>query len=237
MVTEENVFFHAGKAVIEGELAYDDGVSGAPAVVICPPHPQLGGDMGNNVVSAIHKSAVSNKLVSLRFNYRGVGRSQGNYREHSDIEDVKSFWEDSRSTLDELRVQDVFAAIDFLKRISSVEQDFIFMVGYSFGAYAAMQAAVSAPHLRALVLIAPTIHFHDYSPLNKNSVPKMVVSSDNDFSYSMEELETAYSRFSSPKSLKLFRGADHFFIGCEAEVSLCVTEFIIKLCGQGTFSE
>lgn len=234
MLIEEKVFFDVGDLMIEGKLAYDEASAGAAGAIICPPHPQLGGNMENNIVGAISDSATAEKFVSLRFNYRGAG--QGRDKAGADTENMKAFWENSRSPLDELRVQDAFGAVDFLKGVQGVSQDHVFLVGYSFGAYIAQQAAVKYSHIRGLVLIAPTIHFHDFTPLNRMAVPKMVLGSDNDFSYSKEELELVYGAFCAPKSLQLLSGADHFFVGREQEVGACVTAFMLNLCDPRTIS-
>jgi hypothetical protein len=193
--------------------------------------------MENNIVTAIHNRAAEKKFVCLRFNYRGAGKSEGNKDKSKGINNVKSFWENSCSPMDELRIQDVSGAINFLKEIIGSAEDNIFLAGYSFGAYAAQQTAVGYPHLKGLVLIAPTIHFHDFTPVNRITIPKLVISSDDDFSYSMEELDRVYSNFSAPKSLKIFHGAGHFFVRREEEVCSCVTEFMTNLRDQGTLSE
>lgn len=231
MVMEENVFFYSDSLKLEGSLSYDQDLLQSPGAILCPPHPHLGGDMDNNVITKLHHFLPTQGIISLRFNYRGVGNSQtsgGNEKE-----DLKTFWEDSWTPDDEVKVQDVMSAIDFLRGIRGVIHDQIILVGYSFGAYLALQAAAKCSMVKALILIAPTIHFHDFTPLNVSSIPKFVISSDNDFSYSLEELKRIYADFSQPKTLQIFEGVDHFFIGCEGEVSKKVAQFMLEQLGKG----
>ncbi len=225
MIIEENVFFYSDNLKLEGGLSYDQDILQAPAVILCPPHPHLGGDMDNNVIANLHHFLPTQEIVNLRFNYRGVGNSQTS---GGSKEDLKTFWEDSWTPNDEVKVQDILSAIDFLKGVRGVAHNQIFLVGYSFGAYLALQAATKCSLVKALIFIAPTIHFHDFTPLNASSIPKFVISSDNDFSYSLEELERTYADFSQPKTLQIFEGVDHFFIGCEEEVSKKVAKFILS---------
>ena len=230
MVNEENVFFYVEDLKIEAKLSYDEEIFSGPGIVLCPPHPQLGGDMENNLIVALHGYAASNGFISMRFNYRGVGKSELPKEDLKQIEDIKSFWEYSCSPLDEKRVDDVLGAVQYLKEVQGANQNGIFLIGYSFGAYVALKAACIEREMSALVLISPTIHFHDFTKLIQLPIPKLIVSSDNDFSYSMDQLNSLYGSLGSPKSLKVFSGADHFFIEREREVSIYVTDFMSNYC-------
>jgi len=234
MIMEEQVSFFSEQLMIEGSLSYDQNLSRGPGVILCSPHPHLGGDMDNNVITALHQFLSARGFISLRFNYRGVGNSQTS--ERSRKEDLKTFWEESWSPEDEMIVQDVISAIDFLKGIPGVMHSHLFLVGYSFGAYLASRTIEKEPALKALILIAPTIHFHDFSSLATSSIAKYVVSSDNDFSYSLEEFEKIYAAFSPPKELQIYEGADHFFIGREEELSSTVATFMVDHLKEDTTS-
>src|SRR5579884_1047828 len=69
----------AGDITLEGVLDAPEGDGPFPAVVVCHPHPQYGGDMSNNVVLAAVRGLRGRGIGSLRFNFRGVGRSGGSY--------------------------------------------------------------------------------------------------------------------------------------------------------------
>ncbi len=226
MVIEENVSFISDGLALEGVLSYDQELSHAPGVILCPPHPHLGGDMNNNVIMAVQNALSRAGVISLRFNYRGVGNSQRAGVDEK--EDLKAFWENSWAPDDEAKEQDVLSAINFLRGIQGLIHDQVFLVGYSFGSYLALRAAEKCPMVKALVLISPTVHFHDFTYLNYSSINKLVVSSNNDFSCPLEELMRVYDGFSSPKGLYLVDDADHFFIGCEDTVSKRIEQFIVE---------
>src|SRR3712207_4695272 len=69
----------SGDITLEGSLHLPEGKGPFPAVVVCHPHPQYGGDMHNNVVMALVDGVTRRGVAALRFNFRGVGRSGGTY--------------------------------------------------------------------------------------------------------------------------------------------------------------
>ncbi len=76
---QTRVSFVSGGLVLEGMLAVPEGTGPFPAVIVCHPHPLYGGSMDNNVVNSISETLVQASLVSLKFNFRGVGGSQGEF--------------------------------------------------------------------------------------------------------------------------------------------------------------
>ena len=85
------VVFPSGELLLEGILATPKGAGPFPAVIICHPHPLYGGDMDNNVVHSLSETLTQASFVSFRFNFRGVGASQGEFGQGiSEQEDVKA---------------------------------------------------------------------------------------------------------------------------------------------------
>ena len=76
-IVTEDVLFRAGSYQLHGELAYPEAGCARGAVVIAGPHPLLGGNLRNNVVRGIGDGLARHGLLTLRFDYRGAGRSQG----------------------------------------------------------------------------------------------------------------------------------------------------------------
>src|SRR5665213_3140276 len=76
-IINEDVLFLAGPHLLHGELAYPEEGRALGAVVFAGPHPLLGGNMRNNVVRCLGDGLAQRGLLTLRFDYRGVGRSQG----------------------------------------------------------------------------------------------------------------------------------------------------------------
>jgi alpha/beta superfamily hydrolase len=92
---ETRVSFLSGELLLEGILATPQGVGPFPAVIVCHPHPVYGGSMDNSVVYSLSEALTEASFVSFRFNFRGVGESQGEFGqgigEQVDVEAAISF--------------------------------------------------------------------------------------------------------------------------------------------------
>ena len=111
-----SVNFEGDVGSLEGDLYLPNSDVKLPGVVVCHPHPMMGGDMYNNVVSAMCKSLFDLGIVSLRFNFRGVGDSAGTHDKGiGELSDAK-------------------AAVTFLSALPEVDEERIGLAGYSFGA-------------------------------------------------------------------------------------------------------
>ncbi|HJX69980.1 MAG TPA: hypothetical protein VJ441_02685, partial [Dehalococcoidia bacterium] len=95
-----------------------------PAVAVCHPHPLYGGDMHNNIVLAICSALAEASIAAFRFNFRGVGRSQGAFAEGVGAQ------------------EDVKAALAFLTPSSKVDSQRVGLAGYSFGTRVALPVAL-----------------------------------------------------------------------------------------------
>src|SRR5438094_7859543 len=102
--------------VLEGELWLPAGERGTAGVVVAHPHPLRGGSMDNNVVWAVCQGLAAAGIASLRFNFRGVDRSEGAYAEGVD------------------EVDDILGALAFLAAQPQIDADRVGLAGYSFGA-------------------------------------------------------------------------------------------------------
>src|SRR6202035_2810578 len=112
-MNESQVTFRSGELALEGLLANPGG--GAPAAVVCHPHPSYGGSMYNNVVDAILVAFHQLGYATLRFNFRGVGGSEGEYDGGpGEVDDAK-------------------AAMEFLLAQAGVKREGATIAGYSFG--------------------------------------------------------------------------------------------------------
>ena len=92
---QTRVSFSSGGLSLEGILAIPEGAGSFPAVIICHPHPLYGGNMDNNVVLSLSDTLTQASLASFKFNFRGVGGSQGEFGqgigEQEDVEAAISF--------------------------------------------------------------------------------------------------------------------------------------------------
>jgi len=198
---EERVSFNSGDLTLEGLLAKPAGTDPVRGAVVCHPHPLYGGSMYNNVVDAALAAIWELGWATLRFNFRGVGASEG---EH---------------TGGPGEAADASAAIKFLNEQSGVLPDGAVLVGYSFGAMAAMTAAPQINSLAALTLIALPIQMADTAVLEQFSRPIILAAGDNDGYCPARQLEALHRRLGGRSQLKIIPGADHFFSGFEEELA------------------
>ena len=206
-INHEHIFFKSGDITLEGVLSYPQKSSSCPGVVICHPHPLYGGDMNNNVVLGIKGALETEGFVILRFNFRGVTLSEGKYDEGKG------------------EVDDVIAAVNFLRSQAMVDQDRLFLVGYSFGAWVGLRAALTINALRAVAGIAPPCGVYDFNFLHDSVLPILLVGGGHDTICNKKELEIVFDKISSSKKKVILPQSDHFFSGREGAVGEEVKRF------------
>lgn len=221
---EENLSFFSEGLRLEGRLAYGDGAGAADAkVLLCPPHPFLGGDMENNVLSALTKTLIRHELVVFRFNYRGIGQSETD----RDLEqDQRAFWEDSTCPEYESKIfRDSQVALQTLVEVISTDKP-VYIIGYSFGCLPAIQLASKNPVSR-LGLISPPLTKWQFSAdqFQPGTLKKLFYSTD-DFACPTAAIEQLYSDMPAPCEIHAFKDADHFFIGQEKMLANSVANFL-----------
>lgn len=207
-MSDQRVFIPVGPLQLEGLLALPGETRTAKAAVICHPHPQYGGDMHNNVVVAVARELVGRGIAALRFNFRGVGASQGSYGQGIGEQ------------------EDVRGAIDFLTQTELGFPGEIYLVGYSFGALVGLRVAVEEGRIRGWAGIAPPVDHYDLSFLKGDPKPKLLICGDHDAFCRVSSLEALFSDLKEPKSMAVIPGIDHFFLGREAAVAQRVGEFL-----------
>ena len=218
---EEHVHFNSDGLKLEGFLSYDENALSPPLALLCPPHPHLGGDMENNVITALGSVLAENGFATLRFNYRGVGHSDSKL---SNIAEVYEYWEEILNNDDcSDAIVDTTSAINYLESTVGTKQ--IFITGYSFGAIVAMMLSVENANIRAFASISTPFSRFDTSFLQDCIKPKLFVSADNDFAASLEEVEKGMLNISEPKILDIMNDCDHFYIDKELEIANKVLKF------------
>jgi hypothetical protein len=199
-----SVAIPSGEIILEGILHLPDAMP-APGLVVCHPHPLYGGDMHNNVDSAICETAVTNGIAALRFNFRGVGSSEGRYDHGNGEQD------------------DVRSALAYLREQSEVNRDRVALAGYSFGAGVAVRAA-AGEGLRAFVGVSlPTI-----TPIVGVTIdcPALFVSGDEDEYSDADDLTDFVNSLGPQAELKLLPGLGHFWFGVERDLQAIVGPFL-----------
>ena len=188
---EEKVFIPCHGLRLEGLLSVQEALPVRGGVVLCHPHPLYGGEMDNPVIAAAAEAAFQEGFQTLRFNFRGVGESEGT---HADGIGEK---------------EDVRAAIEFL---SARGDSFpLILVGYSFGARVGLPVAIEDARVKGMVAIAPPLEMYDFDFLKGSKKDKLVIVGDRDLYCPIERLRELYQHLEDPKSLVVIQGADHFF--------------------------
>jgi alpha/beta superfamily hydrolase len=208
---EERVTFRSGDLTLEGMIAYPDGAGPHRAAVACHPHPLYGGSMYNNVVDAVLEALHARGFATLRFNFRGVGQSEGEF-------------DNGKGEAD-----DAIAAIHFLTAQKGVRADGSVLAGYSFGAMTAVRAAASVEEVAAIVAVALPLGMIDASALGAITKPIVLLAGDQDSYCSANHLAALAERLGPLARVKIIPGADHFFGGREHEITAALDEALATL--------
>jgi len=177
--------------------------------VVCHPHPLYGGTMHTKIVFRAAKSALSLGFPTLRFNFRGVGKSEGSYA-HGKGEQ-----------------QDARAALDYLEaRYPDLP---VVMMGFSFGSRVGLMVGASDPRVASLVGLGLPVDAWDFSFLRPVTKPKLIVQGTEDVYGHRSRLEELFASLRKPKELCWVEGADHFFTGKTDEAQAAIRSFLEAL--------
>ena len=195
---EQIVSIESADLVLEGVLTLAKREK-QPGLILCHPHPLYGGSMDDSRLIAIQQAAVDKGFNTLRFNYRGVGKSEGQFGQGIG------------------EIQDTIAAVKFLRSHPHTDESRIALLGYSFGGSMSLAAAMDASPA-ALVTISAPIRLPDSdSDLVKDAIryvpcPTYVVHGQEDDSVNLVEAETIYAMLQvEDKYLRVIKGANHFW--------------------------
>ena len=199
---EESISFLSESYQLEGLLdkrSIDNGV------VITHPHPLYGGDMNNFIVDLIARAYQKKGFTTLRFNFRGTGKSQGSYDDGTGEQ------------------KDVHAAIATIAKMDFKSID---LVGYSFGAWVNALAIGKSDFIGNMVMVSPPVGFVDFSPVNSIPCLKLVVTGSIDDIAPADRIKTMYPGWNPKAQLKIINGADHFYSGCLDELESVLSSHI-----------
>ena len=186
---EEHITFKSECGRIEGRLGQGEPDKG---VVITHPHPLYGGDMDNPVVRAIANAFQQNGYTTLRFNFRGVGSSQGSYT-------------DGIGEMD-----DVFAAISYLTE-SGISH--LNLAGYSFGAWVNAGLNARNPDIDTMVMVSPPVAFIDFKRIDFIDCLKLIITGSRDDIAPFDRINQISLKWNPHARFEIIDGADHFYLG------------------------
>jgi len=189
LVTFESIAGPAGALQLLHELPV-----GQPQAlaVTCHPHPLHGGTLNNKIVHQLARTFNQLGAVSVRFNFRGVGESEGCFDEGRGEQ------------------QDLLAVVDWASQHWPGLP--LWLGGFSFGGFVAMQAA-SALHPRRLITVAPAVNYFPGQALDVAATDWLLIQGEDDDIVPAADVRSYVKQVSPPPSLVLVEGAGHFFHG------------------------
>jgi hypothetical protein len=210
-LSENPVFFQAGDVRLEG--MHFEAASPVAVAVICHPHPLFGGTMGNNVVAAVARELQETGHSTLRFNFRGVGQSEGSHGGGT------------------AEVDDVRAAIKFVRESAGAEPPQVVLAGFSFGAWVAANA-LEGPEaddsVSHLILLGPPTVMFDFSILVKDTKERgrHFIVGENDEHCDFAALRDIFDKLPEPKTMAVIPRADHFLFARDRAIGDAVREAV-----------
>jgi len=189
----KDVFIPGPAGSLEAKVAYpQEGVHPFVAI-LCHPNPVQEGTMENKVVTTLSRAFEQLGLMTVRFNFRGVGASEGEFGEIvGEIEDLK-------------------AVVHWVQKKWPYKE--VWLAGFSFGSYIAACVANENQQISQLINIAPAADRHDYTRLTNVRCPWLVVASDSDEVVPFKQVQDWLAHFPVPFTFLQVTGASHFFHG------------------------
>ena len=176
------------------------------AVVFAHPHPLHGGTMHTKVVYGAAKAFLRIGCAVLRFNFRGVGASEGSFG------DGAGELEDFRTGLDLMAAR--YPGVD------------LWAGGFSFGAWVGLTCGAADDRVSALIGIAPAIEKYDFSEVRRSGKPKFFIQGGRDEIAPVAAMRRFYGGLAEPKELVVIEDADHLFDGKVLEVGDTIEDLL-----------
>jgi alpha/beta superfamily hydrolase len=176
------------------------------AAVFAHPLPTKGGTMHTKAVFQSAKALARIGCAVLRFNFRGVGRSEGSFDE-------------GRGELN-----DYAAAVEYMtQRYKGLP---VWAGGFSFGGWIAVTKGMSDPRVELLLAVSLPASRYDLSAVERSTLPKFLIHGERDEICPLPALWRFYARLAEPKELVVIDGADHLFEGKVSEVGDAIEDLL-----------
>ena len=207
---ERPIMFHSkGQPAfrLEGVVQTPAQAQLAPVAILCHPQP-ASSDMHDGMTVALAQSLCQAGMIAVRFNFRGVGKSQG------------------QQTDGRLEPLDLAGAIDFTLSLPEANPAKVCVIGHGFGAYIALLYAPFDPRVRTIVAISlPLFRAANGFPRSFTR-PKLFVTGEFDELCPLYKLEPFVEQLEGPKGIKVITGARHLMRGYEGAAVLAIMKYI-----------
>ena len=185
----------------------------SPIALILHPHPQYGGTMNNKVVVDTFNTFVENNFSVCRVNFRGVGKSDGEF-------------DNGQGEL-----ADAAAALDWIER-ENFDNSHCWIAGFSFGSLIAMQLLMRRPEINRFVTISPQPNVYDFSFLSPCPTSGIIIYGNKDELVPSETVSDLSARLNSQKGIvvdyQIINNANHFFSNSNLELIKTLNKYIKK---------
>jgi len=193
----------------------------APVAVLLHPHPQYGGTMHNKVVYTLNQSFLQAGFATLRFNFRGVGRSQGAFaRGEGELTDAAS-------------------ALDWIQAYNA-NASACWIAGFSFGAWIGMQLLMRRPEIDRFIAVAPPANVYDFGFLAPCPSSGLILQGDKDEIVTEESVQKLTEKLSRQKDIfidyRVIKGANHFFMDRLDKLSAAANDYISSAIKPGAIA-
>lgn len=206
------IIFNGPEGRLEGRYHHSK-TPGAPIALVLHPHPQFGGTMNNKVVYAMYQSFVKRGFSTLRFNFRGVGRSQ------STFDNGQGEMSDAASALDWMQAHNPNAHACWIG-------------GFSFGAWISMQLMMRRPEINGFLTISPPASQHDFSFLAPCPASGLIVHGDKDEIVPVDSVDKLAAKLRSQKNITVdyetVKGCDHFYGDHMDKLNKIINDYLDK---------
>ncbi len=204
------IIFNGPEGRLEGRY-YHSKTENAPVVLLLHPHPQGGGTMNNKVVYNLYNTFTQRGFSALRFNFRGVGRSQGRF-------------DNGQGEL-----ADAAAALDWAQA-HNADATACWIAGFSFGAWIGMQLLMRRPEIDGFISVAPPANLYDFSFLAPCPASGLIAHGDGDDLVPADSVKALATKLSAQRDITVkyvnVAGANHFFQGKLEELSTVVGDYL-----------
>lgn len=185
----------------------------SPIAIILHPHPEHGGNMNSKLVYLLFHIFVERGFSVLRFNFRGVGKSQGIF-DNGDGE-----------------LTDAATALDWIQSHNPGAKD-VWMGGFSFGSWIGMQLMMRRPEISGFVSLGTPASMFDFSFLAPCPASGLLVHGAADTIIPQDSAEKLYRKLSHQKNISVeiqsIKNADHFFTDCLGDLNKVINTYLNK---------
>lgn len=189
------IIFNGPAGRLEGRYSHSK-TPNAPLALVLHPHPEHGGTMNNKISFMMYKALEARGFSCLRFNFRGVGRSQGSFdRGEGELSDAAS-------------------ALDWMQELNP-NAPYVWIAGFSFGAWIGMQLLMRRPEIQGFISVSPPANMYDFSFLAPCPSSGLILQGDIDEVVPENSVEKLVQKLRTQKGIeidyRIVKGANHFF--------------------------